>query len=89
MASDAIGSKQRTGEESILTVGQPLHMIIPTWTPDDRHIVVIGAIIAADGSGVRLMNSGDCIWSEPSPDGLWASCVKEGSLEIYPIDGGP
>ena len=81
-----------TGEERILSVGTPEHLILPTWTPDDRYIVTIGAIIAADGSGVRLMGDGaggGCNWSEPSPDGRWASCVKEGSLELFPIAGGP
>ena len=80
------------GDERILTVGTPEHMILPTWSPDDRYIVAIGAIIAADGSGVRLMGPGDgggCNWSVPSPDGRWASCVKESSIELYPIDGGP
>lgn len=79
----------QTGEETILTIGTPEHMIVPTWTPDGRHIVAIGAIIAADGSGVRLMGDGNCAWSEPSPDGQWASCVKQGSIELYPINGGP
>jgi len=78
-----------TGEERILTVGTPEHMILPTWTSDDRYIVALGAIIAADGSGVRLMNGGDCNWSEPSPDGRWASCVQPGQVALYPIDGGP
>ena len=83
----------RTGKETILTVGIGDHMIIPTWAPDDRHIIAIGAIIAADGSGVRLMDAlgGDgsgCNWSEPSPDGRWASCVTNGSVALYPIDGG-
>jgi len=77
-----------TGEERILTLGTSEHMILPTWTPDDRHIVTIGAIIAADGSGVRLINGGDCNWSEPSPDGQWASCLQAGRIELYPIEGG-
>ena len=80
-----------TGEERILTVGTPEHMILPTWTPDDRHIVTIGAIIAADGSGVRLLGEGDggCNWSEPSPDGKWVSCLRPGQVALYPIEGGP
>jgi Tol biopolymer transport system component len=83
-----------TGAERILTVGTPEHMIFPTWSPDDRYIVAIGAIIAADGSGVRLLgrqgeDGGGCGWSEPSPDGRWASCLNEGSIELYPIAGGP
>ena len=78
-----------TGEERILSVGTPEHLIMPTWTPDDRYIVTIGAIVAADGSGVRLMNGGDCNWSAPSPDGQWASCLQEGQVGLYPINGGP
>ena len=78
-----------TGEESILSVGTPEHMIIPSWTPDDRYIVTIGAIVAADGSGVRLMEGGDCNWSEPSPDGQWASCIRPGEVQLHPIGGGP
>ena len=83
-----------TGEERILTVGVTEHTILPTWTPDDRYIIAIGAIIAADGSGVRIMeglaaDGSGCAWSEPSPDGKWATCVKEGLIELYPIDGGP
>jgi Tol biopolymer transport system component len=77
-----------TGEERILSVGTPEHLIIPTWTPDDLHIVTIGAIVAADGSGVRLMNGGDCNWSQPSPDGQWATCLQSGELQLHPIDGG-
>jgi hypothetical protein len=83
-----------TGQERILTAGTPEHMILPTWTPDDRYIVAMGAIIAADGSGVRLIGSqgedgGGCNWTEPSPDGRWVACVREGQIELYPIDGGP
>lgn len=83
-----------TGEERILTVGTPEHLILPTWTADDRYIVAGGAIIAADGSGVRLIGSvgedgGGCAWTAPSPDGQWVTCVKAGSVELYPIDGGP
>ena len=81
-----------TGEERILSVGTPEHLILPTWTTDDRYIVTIGAIIATDGSGVRLLgegDDGDCDWSEPSPDGKWVTCAKDGSVELYPVDGGP
>jgi Tol biopolymer transport system component len=83
-----------TGEERILTVGTPEHMILPTWTPDDRYIVTIGAIVAADGSGVRLIgdvgeDGGGCSWSEPSPDGRWVSCVNDGNIALYPVEGGP
>ena len=78
-----------TGEERILTDGHDQHMILPTWSPDDRYIVALGAIIAADGSGVTLMNDGNCDWSEPSPDGRWAACLNEGVLRLYPIEGGP
>ena len=33
-----------TETEQILSVGTPEHLIIPTWTADDRHIVTVGAM---------------------------------------------
>jgi Tol biopolymer transport system component len=82
------------GMERILTVGTPEHMILPTWTPDDRYILVAGAIIAADGSGVRFVGElgvagGGCGWSEPSPDSRWVTCARNGQIMLYPVEGGP
>jgi len=80
-----------TGVEQILTRGTADHMIIPSWTPDNRHILTVGGgIVAADGSGVRFVGDGRCGWTEPSPDGRFLMCVGGGDqVELHPIAGGP
>ena len=80
------------GVEQILTRDTAEHMIYPIWSPDDTYITVAGGIIAADGSGVRLIGDGDCGWTQPSPDGRFAICTMARprlQLGLYPIDGGP
>jgi hypothetical protein len=80
-----------TETERILTRGTAEHMILPVWTPDNRYILSIGGgIVAADGSGVRLVGDGRCGWTEPSPDGRFLMCIGDGrQVELHPIEGGP
>jgi hypothetical protein len=81
-----------TGVERILTRGSAEHTILPVWTPDSRYVLVAGGIVAADGSGVRLIGDGTCLWTSPSPDGRFAICVlrrlQPFQLELWPVDGG-
>ncbi|HSL77441.1 MAG TPA: hypothetical protein VK867_10880 [Candidatus Limnocylindrales bacterium] len=79
-----------TGVEHILTRGTAEHTILPVWTPDSRFILVAGGIVAADGSGVRLIGAA-CGWTSPSPDGRFAICVAAdppSRLELWPVEGG-
>jgi Tol biopolymer transport system component len=80
-----------TGTERILTRGFAPHTIMPTWSPDDRHVLFSTAegpgVVRSDGTDLQVFENTTCVWTEPSPDGRFLTCVGD-QLVLYPIAGG-
>jgi sugar lactone lactonase YvrE len=82
-----------TGTERILTRGFAPDTILPIWTPDDRHVLFTTdagpGVVAADGTGLKVLGDTPCGWFEPSPDGRLLTCVSGQEVVLYPINGDP
>ena len=80
-----------TGVERVLTRNFAPHTILPVWSPDDRHVLFTTAsgpgVVRSDGTGLEVF-AGPCNWIEPSPDGVFVTCLMSDQVVLYPIAGG-